>query len=240
MLILAGLGNPGPKYADNRHNIGFMAVDEIVRRHGLPAWRSKFQAEMTEGVIDGHKLLVLKPQTYMNKSGVSVAEAARFYKVPLKDVFVLYDELDLKPGKVRVKWGGGNGGHNGIRSLEAHLGKDFCRVRLGIGHPGDKEKVLGHVLGDFAKTDQEWLNKLCDALADHTARLIAGEENQFMSLVSQAVFPPQPKKTSETGARAPSEAQQPKDAPLSLDKTKASADQDTDASPFAILKKLKH
>ncbi|MCR9256415.1 MAG: aminoacyl-tRNA hydrolase [Alphaproteobacteria bacterium] len=232
MLILAGLGNPGPKYAGHRHNIGFMAADEIARRHNLSPWRKRFQAEAAEGQIAGLKVLVLKPQTYMNESGKSVAEAARFYKVPLKDVFVLYDELDLKPGKVRVKWGGGNGGHNGIRSIEAHLGKDFARVRLGIGHPGDKEKVLGHVLGDFSKTDGKWLPLLLDAVADHAGDLISGEGNRFMTAVTNAVFPPAPK-----APKAPKPA--PKAEPhFSTEKPTSDGD-GTDESPFAILRKLK-
>jgi len=233
MLILAGLGNPGPKYADNRHNIGFMAADAIVRRHNLPAWRRRFQADATEGVLGGEKVLILKPQTFMNESGRSLGEAARFFKVAPERVFVVYDELDLKSGKIRVKWGGGNGGHNGIRSTEAHLGKNFCRVRLGIGHPGDKEKVLGHVLGDFAKADRSWLDPLLDAIADHVGDLVSGSENRFMSAVSQAVFPPPPKpaKTAAT----------PKDGQDTGKPTAASPDRpsEPDTSPFSILKRLK-
>ncbi|MGD1880277.1 MAG: aminoacyl-tRNA hydrolase [Kiloniellaceae bacterium] len=193
MLLLAGLGNPGPRYANNRHNIGFMAVDEIVRRHSFSPWRSRFQADCAEGSLDGEKVLVLKPQTFMNESGRSVGEALRFFKLAPEDVIVLYDEIDLAPGKIRVKQGGGTGGHNGIRSLEAHIGKDFWRVRLGVGHPGDKELVHGHVLGDFAKADKVWLEKLLDAVACEIPALAAGDAPRFMSRVAEIMNPPRPK-----------------------------------------------
>jgi len=193
MLLLAGLGNPGPSYANNRHNIGFMAVDEIVRRHSFSPWRSRFQADCAEGFLAGEKVLVVKPQTYMNDSGRAVGEALRFYKLAPEEVFVLYDEIDLAPGKVRVKQGGGTGGHNGIRSLEAHIGKDFWRVRLGVGHPGHKDLVHGHVLSDFAKADKVWLDKLLDAVASEIPLLIAGEAPRFMSRVAEIVNPPRPK-----------------------------------------------
>ncbi|MPZ08672.1 MAG: aminoacyl-tRNA hydrolase [Kiloniellaceae bacterium] len=193
MLLLAGLGNPGPSYANNRHNIGFMAVDEIVRRHSFSPWRSRFQADCAEGFLAGEKVLVVKPQTYMNDSGRAVGEALRFYKLAPEEVFVLYDEIDLAPSKVRVKQGGGTGGHNGIRSLEAHIGKDFWRVRLGVGHPGHKDLVHGHVLSDFAKTDKVWLDKLLDAVASEIPLLIAGEAPRFMSRVAEIVNPPRPK-----------------------------------------------
>ena len=193
MLLLAGLGNPGPSYANNRHNIGFMAVDEIVRRHSFSPWRSRFQADCAEGFLTGEKVLVVKPQTYMNDSGRAVGEALRFYKLAPEEVFVLYDEIDLAPSKVRVKQGGGTGGHNGIRSLEAHIGKDFWRVRLGVGHPGHKDLVHGHVLSDFAKADKVWLDKLLDAVASEIPLLIAGEAPRFMSRVAEIVNPPRPK-----------------------------------------------
>ncbi|MGF1592460.1 MAG: aminoacyl-tRNA hydrolase [Kiloniellaceae bacterium] len=210
MLLLAGLGNPGPRYADNRHNIGFMAVDEIVRRHSFSPWRSRFQAHCAEGVIAGEKVLAVKPQTYMNESGRAVGEALRFYKLAPEEVIVLYDEIDLAPGKLRVKQGGGTGGHNGIRSLEAHIGKDFWRVRLGVGHPGDKELVHGHVLSDFAKADRVWLEKLLDAVASEIPALVAGDAPRFMSRVAEIMSPPRkkeppakPQPKSDNGEAAP-------------------------------------
>ncbi|MDI7860878.1 aminoacyl-tRNA hydrolase [Rhizobiaceae bacterium n13] len=186
MLIIAGLGNPGGKYAGNRHNIGFMAVDAIQRRHSFSPWSKKFKAEVSEGEIAGEKVLLIKPQTYMNLSGDSVGEAMRFFKLAPKDIVAIYDELDLAPGKARIKVGGGHGGHNGIKSLDAHCGKDYRRLRLGIGHPGDKERVHGHVLGDFAKADQAWLEPLLDALADNAAMLVKGEDSQLMNKLALA------------------------------------------------------
>ena len=165
MHLIVGLGNPGAEYAGHRHNVGFMAVDEIARHHNFPAFRQKFSALVSEGVVDGEKLLLLKPQTFMNLSGDAVGQAAKFYKLTPADISVIHDELDLAPGKVRIKSGGGHGGHNGLRSIEAHLGKDFVRVRIGIGHPGHKERVNPHVLSNFHKADGEWLAPLLDALA---------------------------------------------------------------------------
>lgn len=189
MLIIAGLGNPGTKYAGHRHNIGFMAVDEIVRRHGFSAWRKKFQAEVSEGLLEGETVLVMKPQTYMNESGRAVGEAMRFYNLGAEDLVVLYDELDLVAGKVRVKTGGGSGGHNGIRSIDAHCGKDYRRVRLGIGHPGSKDRVTGHVLGDFAKADRDWLEPLLDEVARSAGLLVKGDDAGFMNKVALSVRP---------------------------------------------------
>ncbi len=188
MHVIAGLGNPGPKYANNRHNIGFMAADAIVDRHpGFGPWQSKFNALVCEGRIDGRKLLVIKPQTFMNRSGQAVGEVLRFYKLDIDALTVLYDELDLPAGKVRVKRGGGSGGHNGIKSLDAHCGNAFRRVRLGIGHPGDKARVHSHVLGDFAKADHQWLEPLLDAVGDHVGLLLADDASSFMNKLALAI-----------------------------------------------------
>jgi PTH1 family peptidyl-tRNA hydrolase len=189
MQLLVGLGNPGPKYAGNRHNIGFMAVDEIVRRHGFSAWRKRFQGEVSEGSFGAEKVLVLKPMTYMNESGRSVGEAMRFYGIDPADVIVFYDELDLEPGKLRVKLGGGAAGHNGIRSMIAHAGPHFQRVRLGIGHPGDRNMVQPHVLSDFTKADKSWLEPLLDAIAQHAPLLVRGDEASFQNKVHLALNP---------------------------------------------------
>ena len=184
MLVIAGLGNPGGKYAGHRHNIGFMAADEIVRRHSFGPWKTKHKAEISDGTIDGEKVLVVKPQTFMNESGQSIGEILRFYKVEPSDLVIIYDELDLNPGKLRIKTGGGHGGHNGIKSIDAHCGKAYRRMRLGIGHPGHKDRVTGHVLGDFAKADQEWLGPLLESIANHASLLIAGNDSTFMNKVA--------------------------------------------------------
>jgi len=213
MLLLAGLGNPGPRYADNRHNIGFMAVDEIVRRHSFSPWRNRFQADCAEGRLGGEKVLAMKPQTYMNESGRAVGEALRFFKLAPEEVIVLYDEIDLAPGKIRVKQGGGTGGHNGIRSLEAHIGKEFWRVRLGVGHPGHKELVHGHVLNDFAKADKVWLEKLLDAVATEIPALVENDAPRFMSRVAEIINPPRPKPPRKPPAKD-GQDDGPKTAPL--------------------------
>jgi PTH1 family peptidyl-tRNA hydrolase len=191
MLLLVGLGNPGNKYADNRHNIGFMAVDEIVRRHDFAVARKRFQGLLCEGKLGGQKVLALKPQTFMNESGRSVGEAARFYKLSPDQIVVIHDELDLAPGKLRVKRGGGLAGHNGLRSLAAHIGKDFRRIRLGVGHPGDKGKVLSHVLRDFAKADDAWLDPLLAAMAQAAPLLVRDDsDSAFASKVALILKPP--------------------------------------------------
>ncbi|MBB3935804.1 aminoacyl-tRNA hydrolase [Aureimonas phyllosphaerae] len=186
MLIMVGLGNPGAQYAGNRHNIGFMAVDEIARTGGFSPWSKKFHGEIAEGSIAGRKVILLKPLTFMNDSGRSVQAAAAFYKIPPADIVVFHDELDLPPGKVRVKTGGGHGGHNGLRSIDAHLGKEYRRVRLGIGHPGSKERVNPHVLGDFAKVDRDWLEPMLETVARNAPSLVAGEDAVFMNKVTLA------------------------------------------------------
>jgi len=181
MLLIAGLGNPGQKYENHRHNVGFMATDVIARRHSFSPWSKKFSGLIAEGRIGGEKALLIKPQTFMNLSGQTVGEAMRFHKIDISQLIVLYDELDLAPGKVRVKTGGGAGGHNGIRSIDAHCGREYRRVRIGIGHPGVKELVTNHVLGDFSKADREWLEPLLDAIAENTDKLAAGDDNGFMT-----------------------------------------------------------
>lgn len=184
MLLLVGLGNPGPKYAGNRHNIGFMAVDAIARAHGFGPWKKKFQGELAEGHIDGVRTLLLKPQTFMNESGRSVGEAANFHKLNATDIVVFYDEIDLAPGRFRMKTGGGAAGHNGIRSIIASpVGEGFRRGRMGVGHPGQKELVQHHVLSDFHKAEADWLQKLLDACAKAAPLLAKGEDERFQGEV---------------------------------------------------------
>jgi PTH1 family peptidyl-tRNA hydrolase len=187
MRLFVGLGNPGSRYAKNRHNIGFMAADAIARAHRAGPWRRRFQAETAEASVDGERILILKPDTYMNESGRAVAEAQRFFKIPLEDVTVFYDELDLPPGKLRVRMGGGTAGHNGIRSITAHCGNDYRRVRIGIGHPGHKALVQPHVLGDFAKAEGPWVEDLLRAIADHAGLLAKGEDVRFANKIHLAM-----------------------------------------------------
>ena len=188
MLLFVGLGNPGKNYAGNRHNIGFMAVDEIARAYNFPPFRARFQGHASEGAIGSERVILLKPTTYMNESGRSVGEAAKFYKIALKDIVVFHDELDLAPGKLRVKMGGGNAGHNGLRSITAHLGNDYKRIRLGIGHPGDKALVHNHVLSDFAKAEQQgWVSALCDSIARNADILARGDDPGFQNKVHLAM-----------------------------------------------------
>lgn len=193
MLLLVGLGNPGDEYRNNRHNIGFMAVDKIHRLGSMSPFRKKFQGELADGMIAGQKVLVLKPQTYMNESGRSVQAAMAFYKIKPEDVIVFHDELDLAAGKIKVKRGGGHAGHNGLRSINAQVGDAYRRVRIGIGHPGDKDKVVGHVLKDFAKADAEWVDKLLGAMADNADVLAQGKDADFMTRVALVMKPPKPK-----------------------------------------------
>ncbi|WP_313593030.1 aminoacyl-tRNA hydrolase [Agrobacterium cavarae] len=186
MIIIAGLGNPGNQYAGNRHNIGFMAVDALRRLPSFTPWSRKFKAEISEGEIAGEKILLMKPLTFMNLSGESVGEAMRFYKLAPGDIIAIHDELDLPAGRARIKTGGGHGGHNGLKSLDAHCGKEYRRLRLGIGHPGEKDRVHGHVLGDFAKADKAWLDPLLDAIADNAAMLVKSEDSQLMNKLALA------------------------------------------------------
>jgi PTH1 family peptidyl-tRNA hydrolase len=193
LRLVVGLGNPGPGYTFNRHNVGFLAADTIVRRHGFGPWRARFQGVMSEGELAGEKIIALKPETFMNESGRSVAAAAQFYKLPLEHIFVIHDEIDLVPGKVRVKQGGGAAGHNGLRSIDAHLGPDYWRVRLGIGHPGAPELVKAYVLQNFAKEEQPLIGAMIEATVQTLPLLISGDANGFMSKVDVTVNPPKPK-----------------------------------------------
>lgn len=195
MLLFVGLGNPGAKYARNRHNIGYMALEALADDHGFGPFRAKFQGALSEGRLGSEKVLLLKPETFMNKSGQSVGEAMRFYKLTPEDVVVFHDELDLAPGKVRFKRGGGHAGHNGLRSLHAHIGDTYGRVRMGIGHPGHKDKVAGYVLSDFAKADGEWLDAVLRGIADGAPELAEGREDRFLNAVSLRTAPPRSSKT---------------------------------------------
>jgi PTH1 family peptidyl-tRNA hydrolase len=187
MRLFVGLGNPGAKYAHNRHNIGFLAVEEIARRHGFAPWRRRFQGETSEGTLDGERVILLRPATFMNESGRAVQEAAGFFKLEPGEIIVFQDELELPPGKVRVKIGGGIAGHNGLRSISAHIGNDYRRVRLGIGHPGVKELVHGYVLSDFAKDERDWVRALCEAIADSAGLLATNRDSTFQNKVHLAM-----------------------------------------------------
>jgi PTH1 family peptidyl-tRNA hydrolase len=187
MRLFVGLGNPGPQYSGNRHNIGFMALDAIAARWKFSSWRARFHGETSEGEIGGVKTLLLKPKTYMNESGRSVAEAASFFKIDLPDIIVFHDELDLAPAKIRVKAGGGNAGHNGLRSISPAIGNDYVRVRLGIGHPGDKNIVHSYVLSDFAKAERDWVMCLTEAIAENADLLAKGDETGFQNRVHTAL-----------------------------------------------------
>jgi PTH1 family peptidyl-tRNA hydrolase len=224
MKLVVGLGNPGAKYAANRHNIGWMAVDAIADEHGFGPERAKFQGRLREGRLGADKALILKPETFMNLSGQSVGEALRFYKLGPEDVIVFHDELDLAPGKLRVKTGGGHAGHNGLRSLHQHIGPDYQRVRMGIGHPGDKALVSAYVLRDFAKADRDWLDPLLDAVAREAGRLADGDAPGFQTAVAQRIAParPKPKPKTEDKPTDPAEDGAPR----------------TPASPFDALRGL--
>ncbi|QIE56113.1 aminoacyl-tRNA hydrolase [Pikeienuella piscinae] len=223
MKLIVGLGNVGARYARTRHNVGFMAVDRIAGAHGFSAWRRKFQGEIAEGRLGDAKCTLLKPGTMMNLSGQAVGEAARFLKIAPEDVIVLHDEIDLAPSKCRVKRGGGHAGHNGLRSIHQHIGPDYVRVRIGVGHPGDKAAVANYVLHDFAKADEAWLDDLLRGVADGAPLLAAGDDAGFMNAVALRTRPqrPEPAKPAKSEAPAPSAAPEAPD-PAS-------------ASPFARL-----
>jgi peptidyl-tRNA hydrolase, PTH1 family len=187
MRLLVGLGNPGARYAGNRHNIGFMALEAIARRHGIGPWRRRFQGVAAEGPLVGERVILLLPGTFMNDSGLAVAEAAHFYKIGAGDIVVFHDEIDLPPAKVRVKTGGGIAGHNGLRSISSHVGNDYRRVRIGVGHPGVKELVYNHVLSDFAKAERPWVEALCDIIADNAGLIAKGDDASFQNKVHLAM-----------------------------------------------------
>jgi PTH1 family peptidyl-tRNA hydrolase len=187
MLLFVGLGNPGSSYAGNRHNVGFMAAEAIAKRHRIGPFRRRFQGVAAEGPLGGERVLLLLPGTFMNDSGQAVAEAAHFYKLGLAEIAVFHDEIELPPGKVRVKTGGGNAGHNGLRSISAHVGNDYRRVRIGVGHPGVKELVHGYVLSDFAKSERPWVEALCDIIADNAALIANGQDASFQNKVHLAM-----------------------------------------------------
>ena len=218
MKLWVGLGNPGAKYARNRHNIGYMAVDRIAADHGFSPWRAKFQGSLIEGRFGSEKVALLKPETFMNLSGQSVGEAMRFFKLEPQDVTVFQDELDLAPGKLRVKTGGGHAGHNGLRSLHAHIGEGYVRVRLGIGHPGHKDRVSGYVLSDFAKSDQDWLEDLLRGISDGAGDLAAGDTGRFMNAVALRTTPQRPSGGTSAKPAKPSEPAPPPDERTSLQK----------------------
>jgi len=201
MKLFVGLGNPGAKYARNRHNIGFMAVDQIAEDHGFSPWRAKFQGLVCEGRLGPEKVVLLKPETFMNLSGQSVGEAMRFFKLTPEDVIVFHDELDLAPGKLKLKQGGGHAGHNGLRSIHAHIGDSYRRVRLGIGHPGHKDRVSAFVLSDFAKADEGWLDDLLHGIGDGAPHLAAGDGAKFTNAVGLRMAPPKPAKKPKPEAK---------------------------------------
>lgn len=204
MQLIVGLGNPGAKYLKNRHNIGFMAVDQIADDHGFGPWKSKFQGQISEGMLGREKVLLLKPTTFMNLSGQSVGEAMRFYKLTPEDITIIHDEIDLAPGKLRVKQGGGHAGHNGLRSLHQHIGDTYQRIRLGVGHPGRKDLVPHYVLQDFAKADADWLYDMLRGISDGAVHLAEGANDKFQNAVALRSAPPRSSKTSaEPAAKKP-------------------------------------
>lgn len=220
MRLFVGLGNPGAKYAKNRHNIGFMALDRIAEDHGFGPWRAKFQGQLTEGRLGRDKVILLKPETFMNRSGQSVGEVLRFYKLEPQDVVVFHDELDLAPGKCRVKKGGGHAGHNGLRSLHAHIGDSYDRVRLGIGHPGHKDLVASYVLNDFAKADADWLDNLIRGISDGAPALADGDGGKFMNAVSLRTAPPRSSKTVAQAVEKKAEDEPPSAPPTEESRSK--------------------
>ncbi|MCC6981999.1 MAG: aminoacyl-tRNA hydrolase [Bauldia sp.] len=237
MLLLVGLGNPGPKYSRHRHSVGFRIADAIHARHRFGPWKKNFSAEIAEADIAGERVLLMKPTTYMNESGRAVAEAMRFYKLEPGNVVVIYDELDLPPGKTRIKTGGGAAGHNGIRSVAASIGLDFRRLRVGIGHPGHRELVHGYVLHDFAKADEAWLVPLIDAIAENVPLLVRGEDNSFANRLHAATKGPD---EPEAGGGPPAPKRPPpkKGPDGSADASPPAAPPEAGEGPFARLRRL--
>ncbi len=236
MRLFVGLGNPGAKYAGNRHNIGFMAVDRIAEAHGFSPWRSRFEGLFSEGRLGGEKVALLKPQSFMNRSGQSVGEAMRYFKLSPAEVIVFHDELDLAPGKCRVKQGGGHAGHNGLRSIHDHLGADYGRVRLGIGHPGRKELVSGYVLHDFAKAEAGWLDDLLTGVAEGAPALAAGDASRFQNAVALRTAPQRPGKPGPAPAKG--RAPEPAPAPPGSVPPSAPPSAPPDNDPRGLLQRL--
>ncbi|WP_334060879.1 aminoacyl-tRNA hydrolase [Limimaricola cinnabarinus] len=232
MKLFVGLGNPGGKYAQNRHNIGFMAVDRIAADHGFAPWRAKFQGEIAEGRLGSEKVLLLKPMTFMNLSGQSVGEAARFHKIDSTDITVFHDEIDLAPGRLKTKAGGGHAGHNGLRSIHQHLGPHYDRVRMGVGHPGHKDAVPGYVLKDFAKADEAWLDDMLRGISDGAASLAAGDDARFLNAVALRLNPPRSGGGSKGGGAKDDE---PKGAATKTAPPPAAAEEADDRSPLQKL-----
>ncbi|MDQ2095498.1 aminoacyl-tRNA hydrolase [Rhodalgimonas zhirmunskyi] len=236
MQIFVGLGNPGAKYEKNRHNIGFMALDRIASDHGFGPWKARFQGLVSEGRLGTEKIVLLKPQTFMNLSGQSVGEAMRFFKLDPGDITVFHDELDLAPSKTRVKQGGGHAGHNGLRSIHQHIGPDYARVRLGIGHPGHKDRVAAYVLHDFAKADENWLDDLLRGISDGAADLASGDTGRFLNAVALRVAPPR-SSGGQAGKTAKARPSESTEASKSTDKTAAPSTNPQD-DPRSPLQKL--
>jgi len=233
MKLFVGLGNPGAKYARNRHNIGFMALDRLASDHGFGPWRTKFQGDVAEGRLGTEKVWLLKPATFMNNSGQSVGEAMRFWKIDLPDLTVFHDELDLAPGKVRVKQGGGHAGHNGLRSIHQHIGPEYQRVRLGIGHPGHKDRVAAYVLSDFARSDRDWLDDLLRGIADGSPFLAAGDGGRFQNAVAARTQP-----ARNTGRTGPDGAGSTKPSPGRTEGNPAPATE-IEAAPASMAERLR-
>jgi len=201
MKLFVGLGNPGKKYTNNRHNIGFMALNQIASDHSFSPWKNKFQGQITDGKLGDEKVILLKPETFMNLSGKSVSDTIKFYKIKIEDIIVFHDELDLAPAKLRVKISGGHAGHNGLRSIHQHIGADYHRVRMGIGHPGHKDRVANYVLSDFAKNDQNWLQDLLFGISDGAIYLVNNDAGKFMNAVAMRTVPQREKPTKSNKER---------------------------------------